>query len=118
MIYSQFQSNSFPHRFSGARGILAFVLGITVISLSLLALPFILLFGAISFIAVSLMARFYMKRKVDQFKRDYDSTRQHDAYAAHRNVNPEAEPDINAIFDRDSFKPRPHKGRTFEHHEL
>lgn len=112
MIYSQFQRGLFQRnpvqaKFSGIRGLFVFAIGVAVVTLSLIALPFILLFGALSFIALSLFARVYMKRKMAQFAQTQHSSE----------FTTEAEP-TSAPFERDSFKPRPHQGCTFEHDEL
>ena len=111
MIYSQFQQ-PFQQRFSGSKGWLAFAVGITVIALGLLALPFVLLFLAVGFIAVSLFGRFYIKPKMDQFKRQAEQ-----AQYQQQGFTEEAEEVVNhsARFGDDSFKPRPHQGRIFEH---
>ncbi|MDB2387221.1 hypothetical protein N9W21_07755 [Shewanella sp.] len=69
MIYNKFQSNPMQNRFSGSRGWLAFVIGLALMTLSLVALPFLLLFGAITFITLSLFGRVYLKRQLARFQK-------------------------------------------------
>jgi len=69
MIYNQFQSNPMQNRFSGSRGWLAFIIGLAFMTLALVALPFLLLFGAITFIALSLFGRIFLKRQLARFNK-------------------------------------------------
>ncbi|NRB22232.1 hypothetical protein [Shewanella sp.] len=119
MIYSQFQQSPFPARFSGAKGWVAFAIGIAVITLALIALPFLLLFGAISFILLSLFGRLFLKRQLAKFKQQQargaytDSQQQgHFSTASEQQSQP--------IFTDDAFadkrhQAKSHQGRTYEH---
>jgi membrane protein implicated in regulation of membrane protease activity len=69
MIYNSFQSNPMQNRFSGSRGWLAFIIGLAFMTLALVALPFLLLFGAITFMALSLFGRVYLKRQLARFNK-------------------------------------------------
>ncbi len=113
MIYNQFQSSSMQNRFSGSRGWLAFVIGLAFMTLALVALPFLLLFGAITFITLSLFGRVYLKRQLARFQKQQagqtyqrDSAQQTDAFG-------------NAAFKDTAFKDSTSQparaGRTFEH---
>ncbi|GIU20696.1 MULTISPECIES: hypothetical protein [unclassified Shewanella] len=103
MIYSQFQNNPMQNRFSGTRGWLAFVIGIAFMTLALVALPFLLLFGAITFVALSLFGRVYLKRQLARFQK--------------QQANKEFQ--YSEEFQESIYKEAPtsatHKGRTFEH---
>ncbi|MGE6650416.1 hypothetical protein ACQKE0_14165 [Shewanella colwelliana] len=111
MIYHQFQQTPFQHRFSGTRGWLAFVIGLVVMTLILLALPFVILIGALSFITLSLFGRVFLKRQLAKFRQQ---TQAQNGFQHH------AEPtaaDGHSIFDRQApFKSTSNRpGRTFEH---
>ncbi|WP_394202533.1 hypothetical protein [Shewanella waksmanii] len=106
MIYSQFNQSPLQ-RFSGGRGWLAFVIGLAVMTLVLIALPFVLLIGAISFLTLSLFGRVFLKRQLAKFNRQSFSQQQAD-------VEPMQQ--THRFGQRESqFSPRPHQGRTFEH---
>ncbi|MCG9712583.1 hypothetical protein L1D32_11950 [Shewanella insulae] len=68
MIYHQFQQTPFQHRFSGTKGWMAFAIGLVVMTLVLLALPFVILVGALSFIILSLFGRVFLKRQLAKFR--------------------------------------------------
>ncbi|NMH65062.1 hypothetical protein [Shewanella salipaludis] len=104
MIYRQFQQIPLQQRFAGPRGLLAFIAGVAVIGLVLLVLPFVLLFGVIALILLSLFGRLYLKRQLSRFN----------SRNAANSAAPEADTQVPP-FARDSFTPTPHKGRTFEH---
>ncbi|WP_028773575.1 hypothetical protein [Shewanella waksmanii] len=105
MIYSQFNQSPLQ-RFSGGRGWLAFVIGLLVMTLVLIALPFVLLVGASSFIALSLFGRVFLKRQLAKFNRQQFEQQQSDFEPAQPQRFGQRET---------SFSPRPHQGRTFEH---
>ncbi|WP_299494070.1 hypothetical protein [uncultured Shewanella sp.] len=98
MIYSQFQQAQLRNRLSGARGWASFAIGILLLALILIALPFILLLGAISFVTLAVFGRVFLKRQLARF-------RQQQA----KDINQQAQ-DINA-----SSSQAPSEGRTFEH---
>ncbi|MCE9680118.1 hypothetical protein LZP69_13185 [Shewanella sp. AS1] len=105
MIYHQFQRTPFQNRFSGSRGWLAFAIGLGVMTLVLLALPFVLLIGAISFILLSLFGRVYLKRQLAKFRRQ--------TQAPFAEQFTEADSIVKETpFSRAS---QPRQGRTFEH---
>ncbi|AQS35528.1 hypothetical protein Sps_00308 [Shewanella psychrophila] len=114
MIYSQFQQSPFQTRFSGTKGWMAFVVGIAVITLALIALPFLLLFGAISFILLSLFGRLFLKRQLARFK-------QQQAQGTHENSDQQgsfstaSEHQSQQIFNEHRHQSKPHQGRTYEH---
>lgn len=103
MIYNQFQSNPMQNRFSGSRGWLAFIIGLAFLTLALVALPFLLLFGAMTFIILSLFGRVYLKRQLARFsKQQAGQTFQKD-HVSPENVSRESTPQSTAT------------GRVFEH---
>lgn len=103
MIYSQFQHNPMQNRFSGTRGWLAFVIGLAFMTLALVALPFLLLFGAISFIALSLFGRVFLKRQLARFQKQ--QANQEFQYS---------EEFQEAVY-KETPTSAPRQGRTFEH---
>ncbi|MGS0681499.1 hypothetical protein ACVBIL_10085 [Shewanella sp. 125m-7] len=103
MIYSQFQNNPMQNRFSGTRGWLAFVIGLAFMTLALVALPFLLLFGAITFIALSLFGRVFLKRQLARFQKQQ----------ATQEFHSQSDEFQETIFKETASTPR--KGRTFEH---
>ncbi|MEI6859535.1 MAG: hypothetical protein V5788_07120 [Shewanella sp.] len=116
MIYSQFQQSPFQARFSGVKGLVAFAIGITVFILALIALPFLLLFGALSFILLSLFGRLFLKKQLARFK-------QQQAREVHADCQ---QPDgFSTANDQQIFnghpctdkrhQTKPHQGRTYEH---
>lgn len=119
MIYSQFQQSPFQARFSGAKGWMAFAIGIAVIILALIALPFLLLFGAISFILLSLFGRLFLKRQLAKFKQQQTQG----AYASSQqqgNFSAASEQQSQQIFTDNAFadkrhQAKQHQGRTYEH---
>ncbi|BAJ00199.1 hypothetical protein [Shewanella violacea] len=119
MIYSQFQQSPFQARFSGVKGWMAFAIGILVITLALIALPFLLLFGAISFILLSLFGRLFLKRQLAKFQQQQAqstnaSSQQQDSFST------PSEHQSQPIFTDNAFtdnrhQAKPHQGRTYEH---
>ncbi len=113
MIYNQFQSSSMQNRFSGSRGWLAFVIGLAFMTLALVALPFLLLFGAIAFITLSLFGRVYLKRQLARFQK------QQAGQTFQRESNQQADAFSDTAFKDTVFKDSPPQsaraGRTFEH---
>lgn len=108
MIYSQFQQSPFQARFSGAKGWMAFAVGLAVITLTLIALPFVLLLGAISFILLSLFGRIFLKRQLARFRQQQSQQSQYTETQ-----------DSHMLNDHPFADKRPqakaHQGRTFEH---
>ncbi|GGI97406.1 hypothetical protein GCM10007978_38900 [Shewanella hanedai] len=114
MIYSQFQQSPFQTRFSGTRGWMAFAIGLVVITLTLIALPFVLLIGAISFVLLSLFGRIFMKRQLARFRQQQSQATQQSQF------NESSESQDQAVFEETRFgssrhQAKPHQGRTFEH---
>ncbi|WP_299797953.1 hypothetical protein [uncultured Shewanella sp.] len=111
MIYSQFQQSPFQTRFSGVKGWMAFAIGLAVITLTLIALPFVLLIGAVSFILLSLFGRLFLKRQLARFRQQEQG-----AYGT-KQGEVEREPQIfrERPFSSGRPQPTPHQGRTFEH---
>ncbi|MCL1098515.1 hypothetical protein [Shewanella gelidii] len=105
MINHHFRRNLLLQRFTGIKGSLAFILGLCIIILALIALPFLLLFGAISFLILSLFGRVYLKQKMNQFHQAQETFRQ-------SQVDDELPP---TPFERDGFTPKQRQGQTFEH---
>ncbi|GIU40109.1 hypothetical protein TUM4438_00480 [Shewanella sairae] len=103
MIYSQFQHNPMQNRFSGTRGWLAFVIGLAFMTLALVALPFLLLFGAITFIALSLFGRVFLKRQLARFQKQ--QANQQYQYGE----------EFQEAVMKESPNSAPRQGRTFEH---
>ncbi|QSX29937.1 hypothetical protein JYB88_17445 [Shewanella cyperi] len=98
MIYSQFQAHQpFANRFAGARGLLMFAAGIAVLALGLILLPLLFLAAAISTLVLATFGRQWLKGKLAARQASHDGS----AFGRFR-------------FD-DSFQPRPHQGRTFDH---
>lgn len=117
MIYSQFQQSPFQTRFSGARGWMAFAIGLAVITLTLIALPFVLLIGAISFILLSLFGRIFMKRQLARFRQQQSQAgqaKQESGFYQSDNAQ-EQSPFQEARFGTERHQAKPHQGRTFEH---
>ncbi|MPY26754.1 hypothetical protein FM037_01310 [Shewanella psychropiezotolerans] len=119
MIYSQFQQSPFQTRFSGAKGWMAFAIGIAVITLALIALPFLLLFGAISFILLSLFGRLFLKRQLAKFKQQQAQGAYTDKQQQ-SNFSTASEQQNQQIFTDKAFADKrhqaePHQGRTYEH---
>ncbi|ABZ74886.1 conserved hypothetical protein [Shewanella halifaxensis HAW-EB4] len=104
MIYSQFQHNPMQNRFSGTRGWLAFVIGLAFMTLALVALPFLLLFGAITFVALSLFGRVFLKRQLARFQKQQ----------ATQEFHCQGEEFQEAIY-KEVPTSAPRQGRTFEH---
>ncbi|MEC4728648.1 hypothetical protein HWQ46_24300 [Shewanella sp. D64] len=114
MIYSQFQQSPFQTRFSGTRGWLAFAIGLAVITLTLIALPFVLLIGAISFILLSLFGRIFMKKQLTRFRQQQSQASQQSSFSE------SSKGQQQTVFEETRFgtsphKTKPHQGRTFEH---
>ncbi len=109
MIYHQFQPRPFQSRFSGSQGGLTFAIGLVVMTLVLLALPFVIIFGAISFICLSLFGRVFLKRQLKKFRqqtqREYEFQPQPTRKTA------------NDFFNESPFPKHasPRQGQTFEH---
>lgn len=103
MIYSQFQHNPMQNRFSGTRGWLAFVIGLAFMTLALVALPFLLLFGAITFITLSLFGRVFLKRQLARFQKQ--QANQQNQYGE----------EFQEAVMKESSNSAPRQGRTFEH---
>ncbi|MCL1125154.1 hypothetical protein [Shewanella surugensis] len=72
MIYSQFKQAQLQNRLSGARGWVSFAIGILFLALILVALPFILLIGAVSFITLGLFGRVFLKRQLARFRQQQE----------------------------------------------
>lgn len=72
MIYSQFQQAQLQNRLSGARGWVSFAIGILFLALILIALPFILLIGAVSFITLAVFGRVFLKRQLARFRQQQE----------------------------------------------
>ncbi len=114
MIYTQFQQSPFQARFSGAKGWMAFAVGLAVITLTLIALPFVLLIGAISFLLLSLFGRIFLKKQLARFQQ------QQNAYGNQRQQSEFTEDLGNQVFTEKPFadkrqQAKPRQGRTFEH---
>lgn len=112
MIYHQFQQTPFQNRFSGSKGWLAFAIGLIVMTLVLLALPFVILIGALSFITLSLFGRLFLKRQLAKFRQQ---TQGQYGFGQQAQQTSTATSDLfkdKAAFGRDSA---PRQGRTFEH---
>ncbi|MCL1148267.1 hypothetical protein L2747_19885 [Shewanella marinintestina] len=103
MIYSQFQHNPMNNRFSGTRGWLAFVIGLAFMTLALVALPFLLLFGAITFVALSLFGRVFLKRQLARFQKQQANQEFHH------------QEEFQETIFKESTRAAPKQGRTFEH---
>lgn len=116
MIYSQFQQSPFQARFSGAKGWMAFAVGLAVITLTLIALPFVLLIGAISFLLLSLFGRIFLKKQLARFRQQQE----HSAFGTQGQQADFTEAQDSRIFNEHPFaakrpQSKPHQGRTFEH---
>ncbi|MCG9697885.1 hypothetical protein [Shewanella sp. Isolate11] len=109
MIYHQFQQRPFQSRFSGGRGWLTFAIGLLVMTLALLALPFVILFGAISFICLSLFGRVFLKRQLAKFRQQTQAQQEFQPQPSHKQAN--------RFFNDTPFarQSAPRQGRTFEH---
>ncbi|GIU29834.1 hypothetical protein L2719_08570 [Shewanella schlegeliana] len=103
MIYSQFQHNPMQNRFSGTRGWLAFVIGLAFMTLALVALPFLLLFGAITFVALSLFGRVFLKRQLARFQKQQ------------ANQEVQYSEEFQETIYKEAPTSAPRQGRTFEH---
>ncbi|MBT1445234.1 hypothetical protein KJI95_11950 [Shewanella sp. JM162201] len=120
MIYSQFHTPPMHERFSGLKGFAMFAAGLLVLGLSLMALPFILLAGAVTFVLFALFGRFWLGKLRRQMEAQQQAAAQK-AYgfnAEFAGQNAEQSDVFVKFRDRDSFRPRPHKGETFEHDPL
>ncbi|EDQ02353.1 hypothetical protein [Shewanella benthica] len=120
MIYSQFQQSPFQARFSGAKGWMAFSIGIAVITLALIALPFLLLFGAISFILLSLFGRLFLNKQFAKFKQQQPQGAYASSSQQQGNFSAASEQQSQQIFTDNAFvdkchQAKPHQGRTYEH---
>ncbi|WOT05452.1 hypothetical protein [Shewanella youngdeokensis] len=102
MIFNQFQHNPMQNRFSGSRGWLAFIIGLAVMTLILVALPFLLLIGAVTFIALSIFGRVFLKRHLARFKQQTEKTFQQGDTQ-------------QTVFKDHATQSSAHTGRTFEH---
>ncbi|WP_076413448.1 hypothetical protein [Shewanella sp. UCD-KL12] len=114
MIYSQFQQSPFQARFSGAKGWMAFAVGLAVITLTLIALPFVLLIGAISFLLLSLFGRIFLKKQLARFQQQQRS------FGDQAGQDQFTQEQGNRVFSDHPFadkhpQAKPHQGRTFEH---
>lgn len=106
MINKHFRRNLLLQRFTGVKGWIAFAIGVATIAFCLLALPFLLLIGAISFILITIFGRFFLKRKVAQFQAaGFANHGQDDFEQSHFYQNR----------PKDNFNRKPKVGRTFEH---
>ncbi|MFT5234789.1 MAG: ABC-type nickel/cobalt efflux system permease component RcnA [Shewanella sp.] len=114
MIYSQFQQSPFQTRFSGTRGWMAFAIGLVVITLTLIALPFVLLLGAISFILLSLFGRIFMKRQLARFRQQQSQATQQSSFSEPTEGQDQAEFE-RTRFGSNRHQAKPHHGRTFDH---
>ncbi|MDR8525571.1 hypothetical protein [Shewanella fidelis] len=112
MIYSQFQHNPLLNRFSGTRGWLAFAIGLAFMTLALVALPFLLLFGAITFIALSLFGKVFLKRQLARFQKQ--QANQEFYSEQFQGAQFEETPFNNNVF-KESKTTATRQGRTFEH---
>ncbi len=112
MIYSQFQQSPFQARFSGVKGLIAFTIGITVFILTLIALPFLLLFGAISFVLLSLFGRLFLKKQLARFKQQQAREVHVDC---HFSTNNDQRIFNDCPFTDKHHQTKPHQGRTYEH---
>ncbi|NRD75707.1 hypothetical protein HQQ94_21290 [Shewanella sp. VB17] len=109
MIYSQFQQSPFQTRFSGSRSWMTFAIGIAVITLTLIALPFVLLFGAISFIFLSLFGRLFMKKQLARFQQSQAERGYSQSESPAQSVFTEAK------FGHQACENKGRQGRTFDH---
>ncbi|QYK01215.1 hypothetical protein [Shewanella psychrotolerans] len=111
MIYHQFQQTPFQSRFSGSKGWLAFAIGLIVMTLVLLALPFVILIGALSFITLSLFGRLFLKRQLAKFRQ------QTQGFYGFEPQAEQASAETSSRFnDKGPFAGNtPRQGRTFEH---
>lgn len=107
MINKHFRRNLLLQRFTGVKGWLAFLIGVVTIILCLVALPFLLLFGAVTFILLSLFGRLFLKRKMAQFQAAGFTNSPQDNFSQQNFYEP---PSQNT-----QFKAKPKVGRTFEH---
>ncbi|ABV34865.1 conserved hypothetical protein [Shewanella sediminis HAW-EB3] len=119
MIYSQFQQSPFQNRFSGVKGWMAFAIGLAVITLTLIALPFVLLIGAVSFILLSLFGRIFLKRQLARFRQQQEQgvygAQQQEADFSQANVERDSQVFTESPFAERRPRVTPHQGRTFEH---
>jgi len=118
MIYSQFQQSPFQNRFSGVKGWMAFAIGLAVITLTLIALPFVLLIGAVSFILLSLFGRIFLKRQLARFRQQQEQGvygAQHETGFSQTNVERDSQVFTKSPFAEQRPRVSPHQGRTFEH---
>lgn len=112
MIYHQFQQTPFQNRFSGSKGWLAFAIGLIVMTLVLLALPFVILIGALSFITLSLFGRLFLKRQLAKFRQQTQDQYGFGHQAEQTSSETASVFNDNAPFGRDHA---PRQGRTYEH---
>ncbi|QYJ85974.1 hypothetical protein K0I73_17700 [Shewanella mesophila] len=112
MIYHQFQQTPFQNRFSGSKGWLAFAIGLIVMTLVLLALPFVILIGALSFITLSLFGRLFLKRQLAKFRQQSQ-----DQFGFGHHTEQTSSETANVFNDNTPFgrDHAPRQGRTFEH---
>lgn len=108
MIYSQFHSQPLHQRFSGLKGLAMFVAGLVVLGFSLVVLPFVLLAAAVAFALLSIFGRIWLGKMVRK-------AQQAQAQATESQFEAESSDAFIRFRDRDTFRPRPHKGRTFDH---
>ncbi len=106
MINKHFRRNLLLQRFTGVKGWLAFAIGVVTIILCLLALPFLLLIGAMSFILLTVFGRLFLKKKMAQFQAAGFGHHQHGEFE---------QQNIHRDMDRNRFSNKPKAGRTFEH---
>lgn len=111
MIYHQFQQSPLQHRFTGTKGWLAFAIGLVVMTLVLLALPFIILTAAVSLIVLSVFGRLFLKRQLAKF-RQYSPAQDEMPHQAQRRHTQAEYFEQQAPFTAKSV---PRQGRTFDH---
>lgn len=112
MIYPQFQQSPMQNRLSHPRTWLALAIGVGFICLSLVLLPFILLFGAIASLSLVLFSRFYLARKLARHQQaQRQQSQQHSTQSEFYHQNAQT---TEPTLVRESPNEH-HQGRTFEH---
>lgn len=114
MIYQQFQQSPMQHRMSHPRTWLALAIGVGFICLSLVLLPFILLFGAIASLSLVLFSRFYLARKLARHQQaQRQQNQQHSTQGEFYRQNTQTRPNEPTLVRENPYER--HQGRTFEH---
>ncbi|BDM65965.1 hypothetical protein NFHSH190041_34170 [Shewanella sp. NFH-SH190041] len=95
----------------GLQRFIALVATGALLAAAFIALPFVLLFGALMILTIMVAARLYVSYQVKQYQRRQnrgapqgDTVNQPDPAAEHH----------NSILEKDHFKPRPHVGQVYD----